>query len=57
MGDNIVNLSTENESLKNKTSFNDEKWLEESKTKQLKQIGDEKRANLVLSRMEKQIKN
>ena len=31
LGDDIVKLSTENESLKNKICSNDEKWLEESK--------------------------
>ena len=34
----------------------DEKWLEESKAKPLKQIDDEKRAKLILARMEKQMK-
>ena len=45
LGDDIVDLSTENDALKNKIGFYDEKWLEESKTKLLKQINDEKRAN------------
>ena len=57
MGDEIVELSTENETLKNQLGDYDEKWLEESKAKLLKQIDDEKRANLFMSRMEKQIKN
>ena len=35
MSDDIVELSTENESLKNKTGSYDEKWLEESKEKLL----------------------
>ena len=33
----------------------DEKWLEESKTKLLKEIDDEKRANLIMFRMKKQM--
>ena len=53
MGDDTVELSTENEHLKNKIGSYDEKWLEESKTKLLKQI-DDKRAKLIMSRMEKQ---
>ena len=54
MGDDIVELSTENESLK-KIRSHDEKWLEESKAKLLKQIDDEDRANLIISRKEKQM--
>ena len=54
-GDDIVDLSTENETLKNKIGSYDEKWLEASKAKLLKQIDDEKRANLIMSRMKKQI--
>ena len=42
MGDDIVELSTENYALKNKPGSFDEKWLEESKAKLLKQIDDEK---------------
>ena len=56
MGDDIVELSTENETLKNQIRDYDEKWLEELKAKLLKQIGDEKRANLNISRMGKQMK-
>ena len=55
MGDDIVELSTENDSLKNKIGSYDEKWQEESKNKMLKQIDDEKRANLIMSRMKNQI--
>ena len=44
MGDDIVELYRENESLKNKTGFYDEKCLQESKAKLLKQINDEKKA-------------
>ena len=55
LGDDIVDLSTENDALKNKIGSYDEKWLEESKNKMLKQIDDEKRANLIMSRMKKQM--
>ena len=54
-GDDIVELSRENDALKCKIGSYDEKWLEESKYKMLKQIGDEKRANLIMSRMKKQM--
>ena len=55
MGDDVVELSTENESLKNKLDSYDANWLEESKAKLLQQIDDEKRTNLIMSRMEKQM--
>ena len=55
LGDDIIELSTENDALKNKIGSYDEKWLEESKLKLLKQIDDEKRANLIISRMKKQM--
>ena len=55
MGDDIIELSTENEALKNQIGDYDEKWLQESKTKLLKEINDEKRANLLMSRMKKQM--
>ena len=55
-GDDIVELSTENDSLKSKIGSYDEKWLEESKNKLLNQIDDEKRGNLIMSRMKKQMK-
>ena len=42
MGDDIVELHTENETLKNKIGSYDEKWPEESKTKLLQQIDDKK---------------
>ena len=54
MGDDIVELSTENDALKKNGSY-DEKWLEESKERLLQQIDDEKRANLFMSRMKKQM--
>ena len=53
MGDYIVELSVENESLKTQIGDYDEKWLQESKAKLLKDIDDEKRANLIMSRMKK----
>ena len=59
MGDDIVELSVkndENESLKNQIGDYDEKWLQESKAKLLKEIDDEKRANLIMSWMKKQMK-
>ena len=55
MGDDIVELHTKNEILKNKRDSYDEKWFEESKLNLLKQIDDEKRAKLILSRMKKQM--
>ena len=55
MGDDIVELSVENESLKNQKGNYDEKWLQEPKAKLLKDIDDEKRANLIMSRMKKQM--
>ena len=42
--DDIVQLSTKNESLKIKIASYDEKWLKESKTRLLKQFDDGKRA-------------
>ena len=55
MGDDIIDLSTENDALKNKIGSYDEKWIEESKNKMLKQIDDEKRANLIMFRTKKQM--
>ena len=56
MGDDIVDLSTENDTLKSKIGdYDEKKWLEESKANLLKQIDDEKRANLIMSRMKKQM--
>ena len=55
LGDDIVELSTKNDALKNKIGSYDGKWLEESKAKLLKQIDDEKRANLIMSRMKKRM--
>ena len=55
MGNDIVELSTENDTLKNQKGNYDEKWIEESKAKLLKNIDDEKRANIIMSRMKKQM--
>ena len=55
MGNDIVDLSTENDALKEKIGDYDEKWIQESKEKLLKDIDDEKRANLIMSRMKKQM--
>ena len=55
LDDDIVELSTENESLKNEIGSYDEKSLQKSKSEQLKQIDHEKRVNIVMSRMEKQM--
>ena len=56
LGDDIVELSVGNERLKNQIGDYDEKWLQESKAKLLKDIDDEKRANLIMYRMKKQMK-
>ena len=55
MGDDIVELSREKESLKKKLGSYNEKLLEESEAKLLKQIDDEKRTNLNMFRLKKQI--
>ena len=55
MGDGIVDLSTKNETLKNQMGDYDQKWLEESKAKLLKDFNDERRANFIMSRMKKQM--
>ena len=55
LGDDIVEISTENDALKNKIGSYDEKWLEESKARLLRQIDDEKKTKLIMSRMKKQM--
>ena len=55
LGDDIIELSTENDVLKNQIDEYDEKWLQQSKAKLLKDIDDEKRANIILSRMKRQM--
>ena len=56
MRDDIVDLSRKNDALKNKTGSYDEKLPEESKAKLSKRIDDDKKANLIKSRMKKQMK-
>ena len=56
LGDNIIELSVENDTLKNQIGDYDQKWLEESKARLLKDIDDKKRADLIMSRMKKQMK-
>ena len=55
MEDDIVKISAENETLKNQIGNYDEKWLQKSKANLLKDIDDEKRANLITSRTKKQM--
>ena len=55
MGDGIVDLTVENDALKNQIGEYDEKWLQESKAKLLKEIDDEKRSNLIMTTMKKQM--
>ena len=55
LGDDLIELTVENDALKNQIGDYDQKWLEESKAKLLKDINDEKRANLIMSRMKKQM--
>ena len=55
LDDDIADLPTENETLKNQIGDYDQKWLEASKAKLLKQIDDEKRAKLIMSKMKKQM--
>ena len=55
IGDDIVQSSTENEISKKQIGDYDEKKLQESKAKLLKQIDHEKRALLIMSRMKKQM--
>ena len=55
MSNDIVELSTETDTLKNQKGNFDEKWLEESTAKLIKDIDDERKANLIMSRMKKQM--
>ena len=55
LSDDIIELSTENDVLKNQIGEYDQKWLDESKAKLLKDINDEKRANIIMTRMKKQM--
>ena len=56
MEDDKLELSTESDSSINKIVSDDEQWLEESKTRLLKQFLDDISANLILSKMGKQVK-
>ena len=55
MGNDMVELSQENGSLKNKICSYDKRWLEEPEAKPVKEFDDEKIANIILPRMEKQM--
>ena len=55
LGDDIIELSTENDVLKNQIGEYDEKWLQESKAKLLNDIDDKKRADLIMFRMKKEM--
>ena len=55
LGDDIIEFSTENDVLKNQIGEYDDKWLQESKAKLLKDIDDKKRADLVMFRKKKQM--
>ena len=55
LGDDIIELSTENDVLKNQIGDYNQKWLDESKAKLLKDINDDKRANIIISRIKKQM--
>ena len=55
LGDDTKELFPKNESFKNKKGSYDGKWLLESSAKLLKQINDEKKAILFMSRMQKQM--
>ena len=55
LGDDIIEISFENDALNDKIDFYDEKWLGESKTKLLKKIDHDIRAKLIMSRLKKQM--
>ena len=55
MGDNVKELSTKNDALKNKVGSYDQQWFEKPQANLLKQIVDEQKANLLMSRMKKQM--
>ena len=55
MGDGIADLTVENDALKNQIGEYDDKWLQESKAKLLKDIDDKKRAEFIMTRMKKQM--
>ena len=55
MGDDILDLSREKETLEIETGFDHENCSEESKAKLLRQFINEKRANLLRAIMEGQM--
>ena len=55
LGDDIIELIVENDALKNQIVDYDQKLLEKSKAKLLKDINDENRAILIMFRMKKQM--
>ena len=55
VGDDIVELSTENDAFKKKIGDYDQKWLEESEAKLLKLIDDGKWLKLIMYRMKNQM--
>ena len=57
LGNDTIELSTSNDALKNKIGSHDQQWLEESKPKLLKQINDDKRAILIMSRVKSKWKD
>ena len=44
LGDDIIELSVDNDALKNQIDSYDQKWLDESKAKLSKDINDEKKS-------------
>ena len=55
LGDEKIELTVENDTLKNQIGDYNPKWLDESKAKLLKDINAEKRANIIMARMKKQM--
>ena len=55
LGDDTVELFFDIDASKNKIGSYNQQWLEKCKTKLLKQIDDEKIANLFMSRIKKQM--
>ena len=55
LGDHRIELRVENDALKNQIGDYNQKWLDESKAKLLKDINNEKRVNIIMARMKKQM--
>jgi predicted metalloprotease with PDZ domain len=55
MADDIYELSTENEILKDKIGDYDENWLKESKVKLMANTTEDKKNKLILERMRNQL--